>query len=218
MGRRKWEGDVGKRQLWAGQWCPMGSVKPFLSSLISVQSSEDVLELARQARLQWAGQVWNLAPLSFDWPGNCYFRRGWVCRPHQLTPRSGLFITLSFHGLIFAHVAKFSIMTSCLFKNLSPLKITVATASFQLWNVAATSFQNTPEWPHFSKEMSEHERAKGEWGESKAVRLDQTQIRPRHIFPWVESNPNSGRDFFFNERWGNMWAPESWKSDGCCQH
>lgn len=50
---------------------------------------------AGKAWLQWAGQALEMGSVSFDWPENSYFRRGWVCRPHQLTARSGLSSTLS---------------------------------------------------------------------------------------------------------------------------
>lgn len=194
MGRRKWEVGVGKRQHWAGQWCPMGSVQPFspLSSLFRA------LRMFQrwQGRHDELNKLWNLAPLSCDWPENSYFRRGWVCRPHQLTARSGLSITLGFHGLTLARVAKFSVMTSCLFKNQSPLKIALARASFQLWNVTTAFFQNTPQWLHFCKEMAEHEGATGEWGESRAVCPDRTQTQPPHTFHgWNQTQTLEGISF-----------------------
>lgn len=39
------------------------------------------------------------------------------CRPHQITLRSGLFVTVSFHRLTLAYVAKFSVMTLGLCEN-----------------------------------------------------------------------------------------------------
>lgn len=98
-----WGGENGK-EVWAKGSPGLVSDAPWVlfspfSPPVSVQSSEDVLSWQGRRGCSQLDKLWNSAPLSFDWPENSSFRRGWVCRPHQWTPRSGLFITLSFHGL-----------------------------------------------------------------------------------------------------------------------
>lgn len=124
------------------------------------------------------------------------------CRPHQVTLRSGLFVTVSFHRLTLAYVAKFSVMTLGLYENPYNWRWPRPQSPFS-HEMCQLPYSKIPRNDLISPNKRQSAREpREERRERRAVCLNQDQTQPPHPVQQMKSNQDSdkSRIFFFNER------------------
>lgn len=179
-----------------------GSVPSFPYPALSLPKALRVLiQLARQAALQWAGQAFELGSVVIwlVWK-QLLTGAGLFCR-RQITLRSGSLVTVSFHRLTLgAH-------GQILGRDLGSLQKPITTEdgpSHSFLSAVKRASSLIPKYPRVTSFLQINVRvweSQEVWRESRAVHLNQNQTQPPRPLQEMKSNHNSGESKIFLCQW-----------------